>query len=204
MKSPFVTAVLAFAALHPADAQNLFVGFSQSAYTVQVDTPTAFDVVITHDPGDGLADDLFSFGTILVPELGAPVILHGIQAVADLDFFGFGPPAQQDLGAFGIKGTIDAANPMAGPYAGSLLATYTLSFDLPGDYDIGLDFFNTLGPTEQIFIAGDGTVLDPFLQFTSATFTVIPEPAEIAKIAGVMLVMLGGWRMVSRTRWLRR
>lgn len=198
MKSILAPLVFLLAALCPAAAQNIFVRFSESAYTIALDTPTTFDVVITHDASDGIPDDLFSFGTILLPEPGTPVTLHAIEAVTELDFFGVaGPPAHQDLGAFGIKGTIDALDLAANPYPGSRLATYTMSFSSPGAFDIGLDFFNTLGPTEQIFIAGDGTVLDPYITFVPASFTVIPEPAAMASVA---LALLACWRILSRKR----
>jgi hypothetical protein len=180
--------------LTPAAAQNVFVGFSEPAYVVQLNTPTVFDLVITHDPGDAISDDLFSFGTILVPEAGTPVILQNIQAAAQLDFVLTDPPAYQDPMVFGIKGTIDVLAP-AGPYTGEHLASYTLSFSSPDVFDIGVDFFNTLGPSEQIFVAGDGAVLDPYIHFVPSMFTVIPEPESIA---GVVLVMLGGWRLLCR------
>ena len=38
-------------------------------------------------------------------------------------------------------------------------------------YPLRLDFFNTLGPTEQIFVDGQGNVLDPQIAFGEALVT---------------------------------
>jgi hypothetical protein len=59
----------------------------------------------------------------------------------------------------------------------SVLATFTLGFNQPGSYPLNLDFFNTFGPSEDIFVTGSGTVLDPQITFGSTLLqVVIPEP----------------------------
>lgn len=48
--------------------------------------------------------------------------------------------------------------------------------DLPaGSYTVSIDFWNQLGPTEDIFVTGCCVALDPVLTFGSATIEVVPR-----------------------------
>ena len=51
-----------------------------------------------------------------------------------------------------------------------------------------------LGPTEEIFVAGDGTVLDPGISFGTTQVTVIPEPGR------AVLALLGFVSVLMRRR----
>lgn len=133
---------------------------------------------------------LFSYGLRLVyaPELGGVVDVTAISAPAELDFDGVaGPGARKEVGAgFGaIKGTVDFFADPARFYSGTLLATFNVSCNRLGDYLLALELYRTLGPTESVFVSGEGVSLDELLEWGTATLTVIPEPRT------VVFLMLG-------------
>jgi hypothetical protein len=153
------------------------VSFSQSRYGVLPNVVLPLDVEISYDPGD--PTDLFSYGVRMLPEAGTPFTVHAITVPAELDFFGAaGAPALIDLdpAVIGVKGTVDVEAVPQVNYGGAGIATFNLSFQTEGTYDLDLDFFRTLGPTEDVFFAGDRTLLDPGMRFVGTTVTV-PEPA---------------------------
>ena len=65
--------------------------------------------------------------------------------------------------------------------------TFNVSFPELGVYNLDLDFYNTLGPSEQLFVSGNGTLLDPILVFESAMISVVPEPAMSLFVSACLL-----------------
>ncbi len=163
-------------------AQGALVSFAQTEYTVGVGQSLPLDVMIGFEQGDS-ATDLFSFGIRVVPDPGTPFVLEGIDVVADLNFFRFSGGSaliDPDPGILGAKGSVVD---LQSPYAGAVLATYRMHFTTPGSYPASLTFFNTLGPTEQIFVGGNGNVLDPEIRFGTTIIIVIPEPGAVTLLA---------------------
>lgn len=160
--------------------QELAVRFSQSEYTAIPGAPFPVTVQLN----GAIAAGLFSFGVKLVydPQMGRVVDEASIQVPPQLDFNGVaGPAAFRAVGDgfAGVKGTVDAlANPPQS-YFGSVLAVFYLTGYSLGDDALRLEPFNTLGPSESIFVSGDGHVLDPFLHFEPAQLHFVPEPSSL-------------------------
>jgi hypothetical protein len=85
-----------------------------------------------------------------------------------------------------------------------VLAEFQFRFTQPGTYDLTFDFFNTLGPTEDIFVNQNGFAIDDEIEFRPGRIqVVIPEPGSaVLFLAGAvcLLVRRGrmGWMGVSR------
>jgi len=180
-----------------ARGQGFIVGFSQSVYEIDpgklVTVPVEFKST--------LPVGIFSFGIrFLHDPADAPFLSDlAIQVPVELDFDGVnGAGAARYFGAGwgGVKGTVDFdANPIE-YYTGTLLAVFQWTPPKPGSFLLTLEILRTLGPTEQVFVAGDGTVLDSQLQFGSARVLVIPEPGPMVLLGlGVVAVVAS-----SRTR----
>ncbi len=199
-KSLILALILIFVGFGAAPSRAAVVKFSQVDYTVDVGDLLALEILIEFEGGDP-AMDLFSFGTRLLPDPTAALVLDSIEVVSALNFNGvLGPPAQTntDLAVLGAKGTIEFL--VGVDYAGPLLATYNVRINAVGNFTFGLDFFNTLGPTEQIFIGGNGQVLDSVITFGEATVNVVPEPgaAVLVLLACLLPVMRHARRLRGR------
>ncbi len=151
------------------------VDFSQEGYLATPGETVLLEVEIAFDPGG--PEDLFSYGVRLLPASTNGLTVHSIAVPPELDFRGvFGPGAMidPDPGVLGAWGTIDVSTTPLVPYTGSLLVTYELSLDSVGDFDFTLDFYRIIGPTENVFVSGDGTPLDTLITFGSTTVRVVP------------------------------
>lgn len=186
MKKTFLHLVLACGAIGLSQAAT--VSFSQADYNAVVNQPVALHVVITYAPSDP-GNELFSFGVRIIPDPGTSLAADSIEPAPDLDFFGVGGSAQVDAdpAVLGIKGNVED---FQSPHTDSHLATYELRFSQTGSHNLGLALYNTLGPSEQIFVDGDGDVLDPLLTFGSATVHVIPEPPLLPFLSAAFLAGL--------------
>jgi hypothetical protein len=168
--------------------QGIRIGFDQAAYTGRPGLPVAIGVELDSPVPAGL----FSYGVVLFydPVAGRVTDLNSIIVPPQLDFNGVaGPGAFKQVadGTAGAKGTVDFfAQSGTDAYTGRLLATFNFLPQTPGEYLLSLTLFNTLGPTESIFIAGDGSKLDDIIGFGTARLEVIPEPTSLA------LLMWGG------------
>jgi hypothetical protein len=120
------------------------------------------------------SEDLFSYGVRLTHGAAGTLSVIGITVPAPLDFYFFGAGALIDLDLIGAKGNIDVAD-VNTPYADELIVTFDLSFDTLGEFELGLDFFNTNGPNEEIFLDGDGNVIDDTISFGATTVRVVDE-----------------------------
>jgi hypothetical protein len=162
-----VLGVAAFGSSHGA-----VLSFAKETYVISPGETVALEVRIIRNPTDE-PDELFSYGLRLTHQAGGSLSVTGITVPTPLDFFQLSAGAFIDLSesVIGVKGNVEFS-PLV-PYTGELLATFEISFDAVGEYEIGLDIFNTLGPTEQVFLSGDGTVLDDTITFGSTTVRVV-------------------------------
>jgi len=180
-------AVLVVGWVWSASGQAIGVRFDREDYVVQPGASVAIQVSLDTT----LAKGLYSYGEVLVydPLAGRVVDLDSIVVPTELNFNGVeGPGALKHIsdGAVGVKGTVDFFAQSTASYSGRVLATFKILPLAPGDYVLKLKPFNTLGPTESVFIGGDGTKLDDQIGFGSAQLHVIPEPS------GMALMMWGG------------
>ena len=182
----------------PSPAQDLTLQFDQLTYVTSPGSPLSVGIRMDQAPTDGL----FSYGVkLLFDPASSPVSGVGaISPAAALDFNGpLGAGAFKAVGSgfAGAKGTVDIfANPVT-YYSGVLLTTFNLEYQTPGDYTLDLGLFNTLGPTERIFVSGSGASLDNNIQLRTATVHVVPEPSITA------LVLVGSLGMLLALRWRR-
>jgi len=167
-------------------ADEVLVGFEQVSYLAILGetVPVRIEIKSTLPVG------LFSYGLRLVyaPEMGRVESVNGIYVPAELDFDGvMGPGARREVGdGFGaVKGTVDFFADPAKFYTGKLLAAFDLTCEHAGDYLLELELYRTIGPTETVFVAGDGISLDEMLEWGTATIVVIPE------VKPALLLVLG-------------
>lgn len=166
--------LLALSNVTQTAAQTVNLRFDQERYVVRSGETFPVQVLITPPPAAGL----FSFGVRLnFPATHAEVV--GVASVRPVTALaGDGPRAMIPVigtgpGFAAMKGTTDffeASRPVS---SGALLVTFLVHDLANGPYALTLDFFNTLGSTEQIFVDGDGSVLDAALFFGRAE--VIPD-----------------------------
>jgi hypothetical protein len=189
------------------NALGITVHFDQDVYYVN-GPGDVFPVQILIDGNDRThADDpipegLYSFATSVLfnPAKATTTGLADVAAVAALDNFGFFPGALEQVaaGKASTKGNIDQLMDPVDPYDGTILATIQLTnlASAPDEYPLTLDFFNTLGPTDEFFVDGDGNVLDLAIQFGSAKVVVlIPEPQTL--VLAAMGMLSWGWLIAA-------
>lgn len=190
-----ILATLFLAGVLSASAQDFVIGFDRSDYYTTVDVPVSIRVSI--DPL--FPARLFSYGVKLVysPSLGLVIDPADIIVPPYIDFNGvLGPGALRGTGEgfAGVKGTVDVFTEPGQGYGESLLATFVVNGEKLGDYAFLIELYNTLGPTESIFIDNTGKVWDRNIRFGFAQFHVVPEPGSAFLIAlgSLALILLGG------------
>jgi hypothetical protein len=157
-------------------AQTIAVRFDQPTYAVLPGQPFTVQVLLDSDPRTSIADPLtrglFSYGVKLTfnPLSASIGSVNAIAVPSALDFDGFDPGAQRAVGSgfAAVRGTINSTTFV--PYGGTVLASVVIT-DLPtsGPYTLGLQLYQTLGNSEQVFLDGSGAVLDNSIAFGSAT-----------------------------------
>jgi len=179
-------------------ARAAVISFVDPQPVVLVDTPVSLNVRI--DYGGSGTSALFSYGVTVVGDWEAMgAVPLGAVVPAPLDFNGVAGPGAViglDHASIGVKGTVNlAVNPIE-LYAGSMLAEFQFRFTEPGFYELTLDFFNTLGPTEDIFVNQNGVAIDDSIEFRSGIVqVVIPEPGIPALVlTGVVCLFVRGRR----------
>lgn len=190
-----------------ANAQGTFrVRFDQNSYSITPGGTVSVGVVIDPAPEFGL----FSYGLkVAFDEAWARVAnASAITVPAPLDHNGvLGPGAirlvQDGLAA--VKGTVDFLASPPEFYSGTVLATIQLQ-DIggqPGEsYPITLDIYQTLEPTESVFVTGAGETLDGFLDFGSAIVTIVPEPSTALLLSPCIFLLWSAHQ--RRSRFWRR
>ncbi len=174
----------------PASAQSIghSIGFSQSGFEsspfVEFHTPILIDPV----PSPGI----FSYG--LICSLQGSNGLVGIVTMdpaADLGFDGpFGPGVRginAETGLFSAKGSVDALAVGRPMHMAATLGSLTIAGLPEGNYTLRLASYNTLGPTETIFVDGLNRPLDPLLNFGTATLRVqsVSTPVPQASVTAL-------------------
>ena len=177
-----VCALLLFWLLGVEQAKGVIIGFVEQEVFLVKGSARALHVEITYGAGDP-ANDLFSYGVRAVPSGLGDAKLEGISVPGELDYLGLrsGALIDKSPGVMGVKGN---AGVFQGPYAGSLLATYNFRFPSAGEFVLKLDLFRTLGPGEDVFLAGDATRLDDLITFRPVTIRVVARPKITISLLG--------------------
>jgi len=191
MRSPRTVVGVFASLLLLAQARAVVVSLAPLQTVTELGAPLAIDVEIAYQGGEPTT--LFSFGVRIDVSGPGEVVLDTLTAVPALDFFGTaGPGAFIDAapGVLGIKGSVDVLG-AAPPHAGGTLARYVFSFAENGRYTLTPRAFNTLGPTEDIFVSGNGLSLDDSITFEPTSVTVVPEPgsASLLGVAGLAAML---------------
>ena len=169
--------MLVICAFSTALAQPSFaVRFDRERYDINPGETFAAQLLIDPVPTSGL----FSFGvTVKFDATHSQVAdASGITPVAPLDFNGVkGSGAIKSVAVdhAAAKGTVDFFQQPKEASQSALLATFLITDKSPGPYQLSAEFFNTLGPSEEIFVDGAGNVLDPQLTFGTALVNYRPQ-----------------------------
>jgi hypothetical protein len=166
------------------------VGFDQANYGVEAGA--VFPVTVRISPNQ--AGGLYSFGVRLgFPSDRARVVSVGMNDVIS-ELRNDGPRLTSPVVGVGpgfaaAKGTAEFLSGLRPTSQRPELVTFQVQdLGLPGSYELTLDFFNTLGPTEQVFVDGNGGVLDSSIQFQRATVTRVARP----ELKGDILIIRTG------------
>lgn len=166
------------------------VGFDQANYRVEAGEVFPVTVRISPNPSGGL----YSFGVRLgFPPDRARVVSVGMNDVIS-ELRNDGPRLTSPVVGVGpgfaaAKGTAEFLSGLRPTSQRPELVTFQVQdLGLPGSYELTLDFFNTLGPTEQIFVDGNGGVLDSSIQFQRATVMRVARP----ELKGDILIIRTG------------
>jgi hypothetical protein len=181
------------------------IGFTDPQPVVMINQTARLSVSI--DYGAGGTPGLFSYGiSVLGDWQSLGIIPLGVEVPPPLDFNGIAGPGAfigQDATFIGAKGTVDLSRNPIEMYQGTVLAEFQFRFTQPGIYDLSLDFFNTLGPTEQIFVNQDGMPIDNQIQFRPGQIqVVVPEPGSTLLLlagAGFVCLLAFRWRRFDPT-----
>lgn len=190
--------VFGFALALAGPAQAVVIRFADPAPVVLANDVARLSVIVDRPGSETIS--LFSYGVSVVADWETLAIVPlGAVVPPELDFNGVaGPGASIGGGAdfIGVKGTVNLSVSPIELYDGSVLAEFQFRFTQPGTYSLTLDFFNTLGPTEDIFVNQDGVAIDDQIEFSSGLVqVVIPEP----RIATLLVAGIG-WLLMGRRR----
>lgn len=158
-----------FAANHfEANAQHS-IQFDQARYVIRPGESFAVQVRMVPPPADGL----FSFGVrVGFPESAATA--EGVGTITIPPTLSTDGPNRNapvvgvGAGFVEAKGCADIFDERLPVSNAEVLLTVVLRDRGAGPYPLSLAGFNTLGPTEQIFVSGAGAVLDQEISFGSA------------------------------------
>lgn len=145
------------------------VGFDKPRYDIAIGETFETKVLIDPVPPSGVS----SFGVRLDFETNSAQIINpdAVLTAPALDFFGVsGVGALKAVGpGFGAaKGTVNFFAEAPGRETNALLVTFLITDQGTNSYELRLGFFNTLGPTEDIMVDGQGNVFDDSITFGSA------------------------------------
>jgi hypothetical protein len=185
-----ITLVAVLAGAGTASAQSLTyrVEFPQTHYDVPGQQEFLAPVQINPLPAAGL----FSYG--LICTVAGDSGLVGVVTLSPrptLAFDGIMGPGSRGLaaatGRVAAKGTADMF-PAAKPNHGeATLGTVAIAGLPDGNYTLRLATYNTLGPTESVYVDGECRALDDQLEFASATLTVSSTPEGTITAAGPLV-----------------
>ena len=168
--------------LGPCDCCNGRTGivFDSETYNVAPGQPFTAKVAICPVPAAGL----FSFGVEVM--LSGNVTGTGLSSTVPvpLNFHTVrGPGADLTARALTVaaKGSIDFFQEPQAPYRDQAIGYVQIPALPPGTYLLTVQPRNDLGATEQIFIDGNGAVLDGALTYHPAQIVVAAAPAPVAQ-----------------------
>ena len=138
------------------------------------------------------SNDLFSYGVRVSFPANRACVSNpaSISPAAALNFNGvLGAGAFKTVASnfAAVKGSVEFSDQPVRPYQNTLLATFLITDKGTGSYPLTAGPFNTLGPTEQLFVSGSGEVLDSTLIFGSAMVNYRPQVMVTAPSAGQSL-----------------
>jgi len=159
------------------------VKFDRAAYSLSPNRILNAHIEIDPVPPAGL----FSYG-IAVEIVGNDGILGAVRVepVDELNFdgsLGSGADSAQGDGSAAAKGTINFFDLTVAGFTGAKLGTAQIAGLPSGAYTLHLHPLFTLGPKEQLFVSGDGSVLESGLTFGTATLTVVDEQFAATAVA---------------------
>ncbi len=163
------------------------VEFPQAAYEILIGQELQAPVRINPLPASGL----FSYGLVVTVE--GTNGLAGITTLTPqttLSFDGVNGPGSRGVtaepGKFTSKGTADIFLPNKPNHMDPALGTVSIAGLPDGTYTLRLAPYNTLGPTESVFVDGRCRAMDAELTFGTATLTVIGRPEASITALGPM------------------
>jgi hypothetical protein len=183
----FLLPLLLSSASAPGGELATRIEFPKTAYTILTGQEFQTTVGINPLPASGL----FSYGLIITVEGNNGLI--GITTMTPqpaLTFDGVMGPGSRgvaaEAGRFSAKGSVNIFLPEKANHLESSLGTLTVAGLPEGTYTLRLATYNTLGPTESIFVDGQCRSLDPGLQFGTAALTVSGRPQGTITPFGAM------------------
>lgn len=172
------------ASLSLAQTQRHQVRFAENEYLLAPGETLRTPVLIDPLPAAGL----FSYGVIAsVRGENNLVGVVNLTPRPTLAFDGPRGPGNQTASATGVfsgKGSVDLLLPAKPPHRETTLAELSLGVLPEGTYQLDLALYNTLGPTESVFVDGRHLPLDPLLDFGSAFLEIVSTPEGTLSAAG--------------------
>ena len=160
-----------------AQGPPIRVEFAEPAYENLVGQDFQTSVRINPLPVVGL----FSYGLIVTVEGGDGLLgMTTLIPESTLLFDGILGPGSRGVttaaGRFTAKGSTDFFSAQKPNHMETTLGNVNIAGLTEGSYLLGLNSYNTLGPTESIFVDGACQSLDPFLSFGRATLNIVSRP----------------------------
>lgn len=172
------------AGLSLAQTQRHQVRFAEAHYLLAPGENLRTPVLIDPLPAEGL----FSYGVIATVRGENNLVgVVNLTPRPTLAFDGPRGPGNQTASATGVfsgKGSVDLLLPAKSPHRETTLAELSLGVLPEGIYQLDLALYNTLGPTESVFVDGRHRSLDPLLDFGSALLEVVSTPEGTLSAAG--------------------
>ncbi len=139
---------------------NYLVRFDRDQFVVRSGETFPVQVFINPVPESGL----YSFGVRVRVE-GTNALVSGAAAIEVPPLIAFDGPRSpapviaSSARSAAVKGTTIFHNSSLETSSDALLATFYITDLAAGPFQLTVDFFNTLGPSEQIFVDGAGNAL---------------------------------------------
>lgn len=174
--------------IHPAHGQSVNVGFPEPAYQIQLGQ--VFEAPVRMDPMPPAG--LFSYGLIVTVEGTNGLIgVTTLMPKSPLGFDGINGPGNRGVaaatGRFTSKGTANMFPAEKPNHREPDLGKVSIAGLPGGTYTVRLGPYNTLGPTESIFVDGKCRDMDAMIAFGTTQITVVSQPQGIITAVGPML-----------------
>ena len=155
--------------------------FDQPNYTFDDGQPIAGFIDINPVPEHGLYS--MGFRILVHNESGNLAGFITPTPFETLKFNGVHSSARTQTGQTGmLKGSADFFDPAMPTHLTPTVASFDIQSAPPGSYQLSMDIWNDLGPTEDIFVTGCCGTLDNLLTFGTATLTVVVRTPDLTHI----------------------